>query len=94
MNLKIKRSKKALDNKDISAYLEVKNKDGLLNFDYYGDTTARTPMLVINSLAEAMQRKENLKNSNIDAKQNAIISQKPAINLHEIKDNLKIQEIC
>ncbi len=39
-------AKKALDNKDISrAYLEVKNKDGLLNFDYYGDTTARTPML-------------------------------------------------
>lgn len=82
-------AKKALDNKDISAYLEVKNKDGLLNFDYYGDTTARTPMLVINSLAEDMQRKENLKNSNIDAKQNAIISQKPEVNLHEIKDNLK-----
>lgn len=82
-------AKKALDNKDISAYLEVKNKDGLLNFDYYGDTTARTPMLVINSLAEDMQRKENLKNSNIDAKQNAIISQKPVVNLHEIKDNLK-----
>ncbi|MDU6791131.1 MAG: ABC transporter permease [Anaerococcus sp.] len=84
-----KDAKKALDDKDISAYLEVKNKDGLLNFDYYGDTTAKTPMLVINSLAESMQRKENLKNSNIDAKQNAIISQKPAINLHEIKDNLK-----
>ena len=82
-------AKKALDNKDISAYLEVKNKDGLLNFDYYGDTTAKTPMLVINSLAESMQRKENLKNSNIDAKQNAIISQKPEVNLHEIKDNLK-----
>ena len=84
-----KDAKKALDDKDISAYLEVKNKDGLLNFDYYGDTTARTPMLVINSLAESMQRKENLKNSNIDAKQNAIISQKPEVNLHEIKDNLK-----
>ncbi|WP_058989587.1 ABC transporter permease [Anaerococcus rubeinfantis] len=84
-----KDAKKALDDKDISAYLEVKNKDGLLNFDYYGDTTAKTPMLVINSLAESMQRKENLKNSNIDAKQNAIISQKPAVNLHEIKDNLK-----
>ena len=84
-----KDAKKALDDKDISAYLEVKNKDGLLNFDYYGDTTAKTPMLVINSLAESMQRKENLKNSSIDAKQNAIISQKPAINLHEIKDNLK-----
>ena len=84
-----KDAKKALDDKDISAYLEVENKDGLLNFDYYGDTTARTPMLVINSLAESMQRKENLKNSNIDAKQNAIISQKPEVNLHEIKDNLK-----
>lgn len=84
-----KDAKKALDDKDISAYLEVKNKDGLLNFDYYGDTTAKTPMLVINSLAESMQRKENLKNSNIDAKQNAIISQKPEVNLHEIKDNLK-----
>ena len=84
-----KEAKKALDDKEISAYLEVKNKDGLLNFDYYGDTTAKTPMLVINSLAESMQRKENLKNSNIDAKQNAIISQKPEVNLHEIKDNLK-----
>lgn len=82
-------AKKALDDKEISAYLEVKNKDGVLNFDYYGDTTARTPMLVINSLAENMQRKENLKNSNIDAKQNAIISQKPQVKLHEIKDNLK-----
>ncbi|WP_276877464.1 ABC transporter permease [Anaerococcus hydrogenalis] len=82
-------AKKALDDKEISAYLEVKNKDGVLNFDYYGDTTARTPMLVINSLAENMQRKENLKNSNIDAKQNAIISQKPKVKLHEIKDNLK-----
>ncbi|EGC84836.1 ABC transporter permease [Anaerococcus hydrogenalis] len=82
-------AKKALDDKEISAYLEVKNKDGVLNFDYYGDTTAKTPMLVINSLAENMQRKENLKNSNIDAKQNAIISQKPQVKLHEIKDNLK-----
>lgn len=82
-------AKKALDDKEISAYLEVKNKDGVLNFNYYGDTTARTPMLVINSLAENMQRKENLKNSNIDAKQNAIISQKPQVKLHEIKDNLK-----
>ena len=82
-------AKKALDDKEISAYLEVKNKDGVLNFNYYGDTTARTPMLVINSLAESMQRKENLKNSNIDAKQNAIISQKPQVKLHEIKDNLK-----
>ena len=82
-------AKKALDDKEISAYLEVKNKDGLLNFNYYGDTTAKTPMLVINSLAESMQRKENLKNSNIDAKQNAIISQKPQVKLHEIKDNLK-----
>lgn len=84
-----KEAKKALKDKDISAYLEVKNKDGLLNFDYYGDTTAKTPMLVINSLAESMQRKENLKNSNINAKQNAIISQKPQVKLHEIKDNLK-----
>lgn len=80
---------KAFENKDISAYLEVKNKDGVVNFDYYGDTTARTPMLVINSLAEEIQHKENLKESNIDAKQNAILSQKPKLNLHEMTDNLQ-----
>lgn len=84
-----KKAKKALDNKEISAYLIVENKDGVLNFDYYGDTTAKTPMIVINSLAESMQRKENLKNANINAKQNSIIKQKPDIRLHEIKDNLQ-----
>lgn len=80
---------KALENRDISAYLEVKNKDGVVNFDYYGDTTARTPMLVINSLAEEIQHEENIRSSDINAEQNAILSQKPAINLHEMTDNLQ-----
>lgn len=82
-------AKKALENKDISAYIEVKNIDGILNFDYYGDTTARDELLVINSIASSMQHDENLKNAKIDAKQNAIISQEASVNLHEIKDNLK-----
>lgn len=82
-------AKKALDDKDIKAYLEIKNKNGVLNFDYYGDTTLKTPLLAINSLAKTMQDKENLKNANIDSKQSAIISQEAKVNLHEVKDNIQ-----
>ncbi|MSS77623.1 ABC transporter permease [Anaerococcus sp. AGMB00486] len=82
-------AKKALEDKEISAYLLVENKEGIINFDYYGDTTARIPLIAINSLSEEIQHEENLKNSNINAKQNAILSQKASVNLHEIKDNLQ-----
>lgn len=87
--MKEDKAKKALDDKDISAYLKLSNKDGVLNFDYYGDTTARMPLLVIDSLSKTMQDKENIKNANIGPKDAQIIEQKPQVNLHEIKDNLQ-----
>lgn len=87
--MKEDKAKKALDDKDISAYLKLSNKDGVLNFDYYGDTTARMPLLVIDSLSKTMQDKENIKNANIGPKDAQIIGQKPQVNLHEIKDNLQ-----
>lgn len=87
--MKEDKAKKALDEKDISAYLKLSNKDGVLNFDYYGDTTARMPLLVIDSLSKTMQDKENIKNANIDAKDAQIIGQNPQVKLHEVKDNLQ-----
>lgn len=83
-----KTAQKELENKDISAYAVVDEKDGILSMKYYSSGMGKLSGFYLETMAEDIQDSLNKNSADLSQSQERILKRKPNIEYFDVKDKV------